>query len=238
MLRASQTVVTIKDINNMFEKYNFSSKSIGWNKEFCNEDGCFVNDFHDNADGTVTDKITGLMWQQDSSPFYTRWEDAKKYIERINYEEFAGYADWRIPTIEEIASLIKKERANKDLYIDPIFTDKMWFWSIDTVDKKENPLISEDLIWTANFHYGSVYWLDKKQGQDVKAVRSLSVNPEKILTRSISSLRLRSKPKDCTESDVKEMLLKYSFYSKDIGWNTVFCNNDGNFFGNLHDNCD
>jgi hypothetical protein len=238
MLRSSQAVLTMKDVKKMLDKYKFSSKSIEWNKEFCNEQGIFVNDFHDNSDGTVIDKATGLMWQQDSAPLYTRWEDAKKYIERINYEQFAGYSDWRLPTIEELASLIKKEKNDKDLYIDPIFTDKMWFWSIDTVDKKENESVSEELIWTANFHYGAVYWLDKKQGQDVKAVRSLSTDCKKVLTGTHLSLKLRSEPTDCTESDVKEMLSKYSFYSKNIGWNATYCNDNGTFHSDLHDNCD
>ena len=56
----------------------------------------------DNADGTVTDLNTGLMWQQDPG-------SKMSYNEAVvgaSSFQLAGYDDWRLPTIKELYSLI------------------------------------------------------------------------------------------------------------------------------------
>ncbi len=56
----------------------------------------------DNGDGTVTDLNTGLMWIQDPG-------DKMLYFDAIAYADsflFAGYDDWRVPTIKELYSLM------------------------------------------------------------------------------------------------------------------------------------
>ena len=37
------------------------------------------NDFHDNGDGTITDRATGLMWQKADSGKGMNWEPALAY---------------------------------------------------------------------------------------------------------------------------------------------------------------
>ncbi|MDP8223202.1 MAG: DUF1566 domain-containing protein [Candidatus Lernaella stagnicola] len=58
--------------------------------------------YEDNGDGTVTDLVTGLMWQQDPGDKMSFGEAA------AGAESFslAGYDDWRLPTIKELYSLI------------------------------------------------------------------------------------------------------------------------------------
>ncbi len=60
--------------------------------------------YRDNGDGTVTDLNTGLMWQKtpDLDNKYT-YEEALAGAEAF---DFAGYDDWRLPTIKELYSLI------------------------------------------------------------------------------------------------------------------------------------
>ena len=58
--------------------------------------------YTDNGDGTVTDNITGLMWQQDPGVKMT-WPEA---VDMLDGFELAGYTDWRLPTIKELYSLI------------------------------------------------------------------------------------------------------------------------------------
>ena len=58
--------------------------------------------YTDNGDGTITDNITGLMWQKtmgDKMPF----ADASR---RARESDVGGYHDWRVPTIKELYSLI------------------------------------------------------------------------------------------------------------------------------------
>ncbi len=59
--------------------------------------------YTDNGDGTVTDNITGLMWQKGYSEVKRTFSQA---VEEANDFELAGYTDWRLPTIKELYSLI------------------------------------------------------------------------------------------------------------------------------------
>jgi hypothetical protein len=59
--------------------------------------------FTDNGDGTITDNMTGLMWQQDPDENAKTWADALAYAEGSN---LADYGDWRVPNVLEFASLL------------------------------------------------------------------------------------------------------------------------------------
>ncbi len=71
--------------------------------------------FTDNGDGTITDLITGLIWQQspdtdgdgdiDAADKLT-YAGAQAYPAILNAQVFAGHADWRLPSIKELYSLI------------------------------------------------------------------------------------------------------------------------------------
>ena len=59
--------------------------------------------YDNNGDGTVTDLVTGLMWQQDPGTKITLAE-AQAMVDDF---DLAGHSDWRIPTIKELYSLIR-----------------------------------------------------------------------------------------------------------------------------------
>ena len=59
--------------------------------------------------GTVLDSSTGLMWQKSDS-FHDgkkgmNWYEALEYIDGKNAQKFAGFSDWRLPTVEEMRQI-------------------------------------------------------------------------------------------------------------------------------------
>jgi len=69
-------------------------------------------DYTDNGNGTITDDITGLMWQQSPD---TTGDGNITAADKLSYDDavagaegcdLGGYDDWRLPTIKELYSLI------------------------------------------------------------------------------------------------------------------------------------
>lgn len=58
--------------------------------------------YTDNGDGTITDKLTGLMWEQSMGEKIT-FDEA--FI-KAGSSTLGGHSDWRVPTIKELYSLI------------------------------------------------------------------------------------------------------------------------------------
>jgi len=104
------------------------------------------NDFHDNADGTVTDRATGLMWSKGDSGTGMNWQDALAWVQRKNAEKFLGQGDWRLPSVKELQSIADYTRSPDTSHspaIDPLFNcttitneggqaDFPYYWSATT----------------------------------------------------------------------------------------------------------
>ena len=61
-----------------------------------------VTNFSDNNDGTITDNVTGLMWQKSPAATAYTWEQALAFAENLTD---ASYTDWRLPNIKELVSI-------------------------------------------------------------------------------------------------------------------------------------
>ena len=74
----------------------------------------------DQGNGTIADRNSGLLWQRADSYHELKqgmnWYQALEYIDLKNAEKFAGFTDWRLPTIDELKSLYDASRPikNKD----------------------------------------------------------------------------------------------------------------------------
>jgi hypothetical protein len=124
----------------------------------------------DNDDGTVTDKVSGLMWQKVSPDNKMTWEKALEYCENLI---FANYTDWRLPTEKELRSLVDSTRydpAINTMYFPDAFSS--FYWSSTSVAAQTN------CAWAVDFDQGnSIYTYDtfestRKSGSYyVRAVR-------------------------------------------------------------------
>ncbi len=122
-----------------------------------------LNNLLVNSDGTVIDNATGLMWQQTTSPGTYTWEQAISYCEGL---DFAGYSDWRLPNRNELQSIVQYDMYNPaidtTIFIGPETTH---YWSSTTYAYDTN------YAWDVSFNTGNVYFCDKTDEYNVRAVR-------------------------------------------------------------------
>ena len=66
------------------------------NEDFYGQDASYEGNqpsYTDNLDGTITDNVTSLMWQQDPGDKLD-WCEAATGLDEFNEEELGGYSDW------------------------------------------------------------------------------------------------------------------------------------------------
>ncbi|HJO48028.1 MAG TPA: DUF1566 domain-containing protein [Candidatus Scalindua sp.] len=100
-------------------------------------------------DSVVIDKVTGIMWHRSGSTKYMKFKKARKWIMALNRNGYAGYNDWRLPTLEEAASLLESDSVRDGCFIGKLFSGKQWeIWSGDIDGKK--------LAWIVTFANGTM----------------------------------------------------------------------------------
>jgi len=152
------------------------------------------NNFKDNGDGTITDYVTGLMWQKSGSSKDMEYQNAVAYIEKLNHKKFAGYGNWKLPTVDELKSLITKNIQPNGLYINHIFDDtQKWCW---TSDRKHT---SDRVLYAIDFSGGNVNYIDDSELLHIRAVRSLTTL--KIKEKPIESSSVKKKNNESDEPD-------------------------------------
>jgi hypothetical protein len=86
----------------------------------------------------VTDNLTGLVWTKDANlPGGTKsWQGALDYVKSFNSSGgLCGFADWRLPNINELESLINSGEANTATWLNTQgFTnvEYLYYWSSTT----------------------------------------------------------------------------------------------------------
>jgi uncharacterized protein YjbI with pentapeptide repeats len=136
------------------------------------------------GDTVVVDNATGLMWHQSGTDNRLVRFEAKEWVKKLNKGGYAGYHDWRLPTLEEAVSLLESSNKNGDyLYIDPVFSKKqVWIWTGDRYgsenagDRYGSEYAFEVRFWEVRFLAGDVGrgdLLNLLNGYHVRPVRSV-----------------------------------------------------------------
>ncbi len=128
-LRSTPGKVSQDDLYTCLKEYDFFEKER-------NRTGSFKGLLVEVQGGLVRDKKTGLIWTAEKSGTKLTYRMAKAYIKELNQKKFRGYSDWRLPTIEDLASLLRADELY-GAYTDGIFQDTASiFWSADQTDGK------------------------------------------------------------------------------------------------------
>lgn len=53
---------------------------------------------------------TSLTWQIEVDGKEYTWDEAFEYIQKLNNEQYCGYKDWRIPSLDELKTLVSNEK--------------------------------------------------------------------------------------------------------------------------------
>jgi serine/threonine-protein kinase len=121
--------------------------------------------FMEKRAGVVRDEATGLLWEKGGTPYLVTWHEARRYVDRLNQERFAGFSDWRLPTVPELMSIFRRVDQPGDFCLPSLFDpDKQRLWSIDRK--------SFVAAWYADAEMGFVWWQDFTCYFHARAVRT------------------------------------------------------------------
>jgi hypothetical protein len=106
--------------------------------------------YKDNQDGTVTDNVTSLMWQQTVPTTTFTWDAAGAHCPTLT---LGGHSDWRLPAVIELISIVDYGRTSAPLIDGTAFpsTPSAQFWASDLYGGSLN---IADLV---NFNTGVVF---------------------------------------------------------------------------------
>ncbi|MGK5091012.1 DUF1566 domain-containing protein [Deltaproteobacteria bacterium TL4] len=82
-----------------------SGQTISYSNSFGEDHDYLINpqSFTDNGNSTITDNVTGLMWQQTTDATNRDWATAGTYCDILI---LGGFSDWRLPSKKELVSII------------------------------------------------------------------------------------------------------------------------------------
>ncbi len=91
-----------------------------------------ANRFQLKGSGTVFDAATGLLWEQAGTPYPVTWQEARRHVADLNCRRESRGAPWRLPTVDELATLLTAPFHGADFCIDAVFSPvQRWLWSCD-----------------------------------------------------------------------------------------------------------
>jgi hypothetical protein len=142
-----------------------------------------------NADTSITDNLSSLIWAPDGNMMPTRdpswdtdyerwdtvvddgrvtWEHALTYVAKLNTENYLGHNDWRLPNINELRSLINAGQDDNAAWLNSqgFINAQTFYWS------STSSAFSSYNAWYVAFWFGYTDTRDKTSLSYVWPVRA------------------------------------------------------------------
>lgn len=110
--------------------------------------------FSDNGNNTVTDNVTGLLWQQSSDGTGRFFDDAVSYCNDLT---LADLSNWRLPNRRELMNIIDYGMYNPAINSSYFPDSNLPYWT----NTPAATLTSTPYAWATSFYNGAVYLYDR-----------------------------------------------------------------------------
>ena len=132
------------------------------------------------------DNLTGLMWVQNPSTTTYKWQDttvtpntypAQAAIDAMNASGYCGYNDWRLPNVNELASMVNQGESNSATWLNGNGFSNVRasnYWSSTTY------ATSTSLAWYVNMNGGLVGRYNQTTSYRIWPVRGTTTLPAQI----------------------------------------------------------
>lgn len=92
---------------------------------------------------TILDQSTNLVWQRQPSRYPLPFSEAFDLVDRLNDNSFGGIRHWRLPTVNELLTLLPKDDCEVFPHIEgqPL----KWLWSCDRHGRHESWYVNMDM---------------------------------------------------------------------------------------------
>jgi serine/threonine-protein kinase len=91
----------------------------------------------------VHDQATGLVWKRQASRFPVSFEGAQSYVDQLNEARAHGLCRWRVPTVNELLSLLADGEVHN--FPDHPELPVHWYWSCDRHGVHESWYVNMDM---------------------------------------------------------------------------------------------
>ncbi|MBN1523856.1 MAG: DUF1566 domain-containing protein [Spirochaetales bacterium] len=135
-----------------------------------------------HSNGTLTDNLTGLMWEQTPVSTTYNWVNAfETRIADLNTAELGGYSDWRLPNRNEFRSLMNYGLPGGYLEFSGWLAGQ-GFYNLDAVEFWTSSTFYEDAnyAWVVHLMGGHVLSGQKTSARRVLAVRGTTTGPASV----------------------------------------------------------
>src|SRR3990167_8271428 len=142
-----------------------TGQTISYTSTFGEDNDYTINppSYTDNGNGTITDNVTGLIWQKEDDNTTRTWSNAGTYCDNLT---LGWQSDWRLPSDMELMSIVNYETYNPAINTTYFpNTNSSSYWSSTT-----GAIYSSD-AWYVSFFYGLVNGSYKSSYYYVRCVR-------------------------------------------------------------------